>query len=142
MLQTLSAFHQGVLKGWKIMTTILLVDDDVEMRILAQRVLQHARYQLLEAADGEEALRLAREYEGEIHLLVADVVMPGSISGYEVAERLSKDRPNLKVLYISAYTDDEVAYHGVSGPGINFLPKPFNVAELTHKVRQVLEQGT
>ncbi len=124
------------------MTTILLVDDEIEARILAQRVLQHARYQLLEAADGEEALRLARQYEGEIHLLVADVVMPGGMGGQEVAEQLSKDRPNLKVLYISAYSDDEIAYRGGLGPGINFLPKPFNVAELTGKVRQVLEQGT
>jgi DNA-binding NtrC family response regulator len=123
------------------MTTILLVDDDVKVRILAQRVLQHAKYQLLEAADGEEALRLAQQYEGEIHLLVADVVMPGGMSGHEVAEQLSKDRPNLKVLYISAYADDEIADHGVLGPGINFLPKPFNVAELTGKVRQALEQG-
>ena len=123
------------------MTTILLVDDDVKVRILAQRVLQHAKYQLLEAADGEEALRLAQQYEGEIHLLVADVVMPGGMNGQEVAEELSKDRPNLKVLYISAYADDEIADHGVLEPGINFLPKPFNVAELTGKVRQALEQG-
>ena len=124
------------------MTTILLVDDDVKVRILAQRVLQHAKYQLLEAADGEEALRLAQQYEGEIHLLVADVVMPGRSYRQEVAEQLSKDRPNLKVLYISAYADDEIADHGVlGGPGINFLPKPFNVAELTGKVRQALEQG-
>jgi two-component system cell cycle sensor histidine kinase/response regulator CckA len=129
-------------KGWKIMTTILLVDDDLTVRILAQRVLQHAQYQLLEAADGEEALRLARQYEGEIHLLVADVVMPGGMSGQEVARQLSKDRPNLKVLYISGYTDDEIPYHSLLEPGVNFLPKPFNVGQLTRKVRQVLEQST
>ena len=103
---------------------VLVVDDDQRTVELVKLYLNRDGYRVLTAHDGVEALRLARQYEGEIHLLVADVVLPGGMSGQEVAEQLSKDRPNLKVLYISAYADDEIADHGILGPGINFCQNP------------------
>jgi PAS domain S-box-containing protein len=119
--------------------TILLVEDNPEVRDLARQVLARQGYTVLEAAEGEEALRRAEAHAGPIHLLLTDVVMPG-MTGKALAERLGALRPDLKVLYMSGYTDETIAHHGVLEPGVAFLQKPFTSFNLALKVRQVLNQ--
>jgi signal transduction histidine kinase/ActR/RegA family two-component response regulator len=118
--------------------TVLLVEDEPEVRGLARDILRQQGYTVLEAADGDEALRVGREYRGPIHLLVTDVVMP-QMGGRQLADRLQAGRDELKVLYVSGYTDDDILRQGVSETGTAFLPKPFTAAALAHKVRQVLD---
>ena len=119
--------------------TVLLVEDEPEVRGLARDILQQQGYTVLESADGDEALRVGREHAGPIHLLVTDVVMP-LMGGRELADRLRAGRGETKVLYVSGYTDDAILHQGVSETGTAaFLPKPFTAAALAHKVRQVLD---
>jgi CheY-like chemotaxis protein len=118
--------------------TVLLVEDEPEVRGLARDILQQQGYTVLESADGDEALRIGREHVGPIHLLVTDVVMP-QMGGRELADRLRAGRRETKVLYVSGYTDDAILHQGVSQTGTAFLPKPFTAAALAHKVRQVLD---
>ena len=118
--------------------TVLLVEDDEMIRNLVQKVLKANGYTVLVAASGHDALRLAGQHQGRIHLVMTDVVMPG-INGREVAERLAAARAGIKVLYLSGYTDDAIVHHGVLEPGIAFLQKPFTPAVLARKVREVLE---
>ena len=118
--------------------TVLLVEDEPEVRGLARDILHQQGYTVLEAADGDEALHVGREHGGPIHLLVTDVVMP-QMGGRELADRLRAGRTETKVLYVSGYTDDAILRQGVSETGTAFLPKPFTAAALAHKVRQVLD---
>lgn len=118
--------------------TILLVEDEAIVRALSRRVLQGCGYTVLEAGTGDEALRLFREHSGPIHLLLTDVVMPGT-GGRDLAEVLAPLHPGIKVLYVSGYTDDAVLRHGVSREQINFLQKPFTPVTLATKIREVLE---
>ena len=117
---------------------VLLVEDEPAVRALVRRVLQGCGYTTLEAGDAEEAVRVCAGHAGPIHLVVTDVVMPGS-GGRVLAERLLGLRPGLRVLYVSGYTDDAVVRHGVRHAEVNFLQKPFTPAALAHKVRQVLD---
>jgi PAS domain S-box-containing protein len=117
--------------------TILLVEDDDTVRDLAREVLQESGYRVLVASHGEEALRLGGSHDGPIHLMLTDVVMPGG-SGRVYAEKLGAARPDMKVLYMSGYTDDAIVRHGLLDPHIAFLEKPFTPAALTGKVREVL----
>jgi two-component system cell cycle sensor histidine kinase/response regulator CckA len=119
--------------------TILVVEDEETVRRLARLALTMHGYAVLEAADGEEAVRVAGEYRGEIHLLVTDVVMPG-MGGQEVAERLKASRPGIRVLFQSGYTDDAVVRHGVLHAEVAFLQKPYTPAVMATKVRDVLDQ--
>ena len=119
--------------------TILLVEDADMVRDLARRTLTFRGYTVLEAHDGEEALRLSTQHEGPIHLLVTDVVMPGGISGRQLAERLMATRPEMRVLYMSGYADDAIVRHGLLEPGMAFLQKPFAPDILALKVREVLD---
>jgi signal transduction histidine kinase len=120
--------------------TVLLVEDEPLVRDLAHRLLKQQGYNVLEAANGVQALRVAQEHAGEtIHLLQTDVVMP-QMGGKELANQLKILRPEVKVLYTSGYTDDAIVHHGVLEPGINFLQKPFSPATLAQKVREVLDQ--
>jgi two-component system, cell cycle sensor histidine kinase and response regulator CckA len=119
--------------------TILLTEDEPALRALARHVLAMNGYKVLEAANGEKALRIAEEYKGTLHLLVTDVVMPG-MSGRQLTERLAAVRPGMKVLYLSGYTDDAVVRHGVLQAETAFLQKPFTPNALALKVRQVLDQ--
>jgi PAS domain S-box-containing protein len=119
--------------------TILLAEDEAALLELCARVLVACGYKVLTAADGDEALRVAAAHEGPIHMLITDVVMPGT-AGRTVASILTERRPGLRVLYMSGYTDDAVIRHEVLREGMNFLQKPFTPVALTYKVREVLEE--
>jgi two-component system cell cycle sensor histidine kinase/response regulator CckA len=120
--------------------TVLLAEDQPEVRRLALRILKGNGYRLLEAASGPEALAVSRGHEGPIDLLVTDVIMP-EMTGRELASRLKESRPQLKVLYVSGYTADVIGREGVLDPGVAYLPKPFTPAQLSIKVREVLGQS-
>ncbi len=120
--------------------TILLVEDEDRLRELTQSILTAAGYSVLACSGGDEALRRSDELPGEIHLLLADVVMPG-LGGREVAEELSRRRPGIKVVFMSGYTDDAVVRSGAVGEGVAFLQKPFTLASLTETIRSVLDSG-
>jgi PAS domain S-box-containing protein len=118
--------------------TVLIVEDDDSLRKLARTVLKQRGYKVLEAENGEDALRISKEHEGPIDLLITDVVMP-RMGGKEVAERLQTLYPRMKVIYMSGYTDEAIVHHGVLVPGLNFLEKPFSPEGLARKVREVLD---
>ncbi len=117
--------------------TILLVEDEYAVRALCSRVLQAAGYRVLEAADGAQAVELARSHAGPIDLVVTDVVMPG-ISGRQAADAITGMRPEVRVLYMSGYTDDDILRHGVLRGLVAYLPKPFTPDVLLARVREVL----
>ncbi|MEA2062960.1 MAG: PAS domain S-box protein [Gemmatimonadota bacterium] len=118
--------------------TVLVVEDDEMVRDLACTILRSQGYNVIEACDGHEALSKSRRKKGDIHLLLTDVIMP-EMKGNELHKRLIKKRPDIKVLYMSGYTDNVIAHHGVLDPGINFLQKPFSLKGLLKKVRETLE---
>jgi two-component system, cell cycle sensor histidine kinase and response regulator CckA len=120
--------------------TILLVEDAEPLRKLAHMFLQETGYDVLTAADGAEALEVARGCSRPIHLLLTDVVMPG-INGRVLAERLAPLQPGMKVLYMSGYTDSFIAGHGVLEAGTHLLHKPFTQETLARKVRELLDSG-
>ena len=120
--------------------TILVVEDEISVRRLGAEFLASSGYSVLEAQDGGEALQECEQHRGPIHLLMTDLVMPG-MSGWELAMRLAGQRPEMKVIYVSGYTDDTIVPHGVLEEEIAFLPKPFSLNELAHKVREALESG-
>jgi CheY-like chemotaxis protein len=122
--------------------TILLVEDEEMVRKLACTVLEKNGYRVLEASSGEKALDAVRGQNGNpIHLMVTDVVMPG-MSGRQLADRLVSLRPELKVLFMSGYTDDAIVHHGVLDPGIAYIQKPFTPDALASKVREILDGGS
>ena len=118
--------------------TILLVEDEEEIRALAREILEGYGYTLLVAHDAAEALLIAERHLGPIHLLVTDVVMP-KMSGRDLAKALAPARPETRVLYASGYTDSAIVRHGVLGEGIDFIQKPFTPEALGRKVREVLD---
>jgi signal transduction histidine kinase/ActR/RegA family two-component response regulator/HAMP domain-containing protein len=120
--------------------TVMVVEDEPVVRSLAVRALVDQGYRVLQAPDGQAALTTSRAFEGEVHLLVTDVVMPG-MNGKELADRLAVERPGLRVLYVSGYTDHAVVRHGVLQEGIAFLSKPFDLRDLVRTVREVLDSG-
>ena len=118
--------------------TILLVEDDEVVRKLVSEVLDNEGYRLLEAANGVAALSICSQYEEPIHLLLTDVIMP-EMSGRDLADRLVPQHPEMKVLFMSGYTDDVIADHGVLDAGTPFIQKPFAPDVLVRKVRDVLD---
>jgi len=119
--------------------TVLLVEDESAVRAIARETLRARGFKVLEAQNGEEALRVAEGTPGAIDLLLTDVVMPG-ISGRTLADRLKAQRRGLRVLYMSGYTADALGHHGVLDAGISYLQKPFASDQLARKVREVLDQ--
>jgi PAS domain S-box-containing protein len=118
--------------------TILLVEDEPGVRALAEITLRGNGYKLLVAGEYIEALALARQHAGSIHLLLTDVIMPG-LNGRELADLLHALRPQMRVLFISGYTADAIAQHGILDEDVAFLPKPFTPRDLLRKVRETLD---
>jgi signal transduction histidine kinase/ActR/RegA family two-component response regulator len=118
--------------------TVLLVEDEEMVRRMAHEILLMNGYQVLESSHGAEALDTCREHRGPIHLMLTDVVMP-RMSGRELAEHAATLRPEMRVLYMSGYTDDSIVHHGVLDEGMAFIEKPFTPNSLAHKVRAALD---
>jgi two-component system, cell cycle sensor histidine kinase and response regulator CckA len=118
--------------------TILLVEDEAQVRRLAASILRQRGYDVLEAASGHEALRIAEGYASSIDVLVTDVVMP-QMRGTEVARLLREQRPAVKVLFMSGYTEDELLRRDAGGEGTGFLGKPFSPAALARRVRALID---
>jgi len=118
--------------------TVLLVEDDRNVRLLAGEMLRMNGYNVLQARNGREALDLVRGHDHPIHLLLTDVVMP-QMSGRELAENIADIQPGIRVLYMSGYTDGVIAHHGVLDDGVAYLQKPFTADFLARKVREVLD---
>jgi two-component system cell cycle sensor histidine kinase/response regulator CckA len=119
--------------------TVLLVEDEPAVREFAVATLREKGYAVVEAVNGEEGLRLARQHDGKIDLVLTDVVMP-IMGGKEMADALRAAHPDMKILFTSGYTDDALVQHGVLRPDIKFLQKPYMTATLTRKVREVLDE--
>lgn len=121
--------------------TILVAEDEDGVRSLTREVLEKYGYTVLEAANGEEALKVADRHQGPLDLLLSDVVMP-RMGGPELAQALVARRPELKVLYMSGYTDHPMVRRGVVNAGVAFLQKPFTPTVLVSRIREVLEAFT
>ena len=118
--------------------TILLVEDEKGVRAMIRRILKQEGYTVLEASNSQEAFLHVDQHKDAIQLMITDVVMPG-MGGGELAERMKSSRSDMKVLFVSGYTGDAIARHGVLAKGMNFLEKPFTAEGLTSKVRGVLD---
>jgi two-component system, cell cycle sensor histidine kinase and response regulator CckA len=118
--------------------TVLLAEDEEQVRRIARVILEMNGYRVLEASGGDEALSIYKQHEGQIDLVMTDVVMP-QMSGRELAQILERLQPGIKVLYMSGYTDDAIVRHGLLDQEIAFLQKPFTPEALTCKVREVLD---
>ena len=117
----------------------LIGEDDDALRKLACKILVSRGYTILEAPNGEAALRVSEEHDGPIHLMLTDVIMPG-MSGRDLEEHLHHLRPAMRVVYMSGYTDDTIAHHGVLEKGTEFIQKPFSPQSLARKMREVLDR--
>jgi CheY-like chemotaxis protein len=124
-----------VAPGWE---TILLVEDEADVRDLARDILRECGYTVLEAGDAQQAMSVASAHAGAIHLLLTDVVMPGA-SGRDLVQRISPVRPTMKIVYMSGYTDDAIVHHGVLDAGVTLIAKPFSPEDLARRIRSVLD---
>ncbi|HZD54701.1 MAG TPA: ATP-binding protein, partial [Candidatus Aquicultoraceae bacterium] len=129
--------HSGE-KGWE---TLLLAEDEDLVRELARTILVEKGYRILEARNGREAVGIALRHEGPIHMLVTDVVMP-QMSGRELARRMERIRPGIRVLYMSGYTENAIVHHGVLDSGTAFVQKPFRIETFLRTVREELDRSS
>jgi two-component system cell cycle sensor histidine kinase/response regulator CckA len=120
--------------------TILVVEDNASLRELTRKILQRQGYTVLLSGNGEEAMRICDEHDGTIALALTDVVMPG-VSGRELANHLQHRRPDMRILYMSGYTDDAILHLGVLNAGVPLLEKPFTPGALVAKIRDVLDSA-
>jgi len=121
--------------------TVLVVEDEPSLRLLIGEMLEESGFEVLQAEDPSAAIEVSRAHQGNIDLLLTDLVLP-RINGRELAERLASTQPQLRVLFMSGHTDDEIDRQGVRTEEIAFLPKPFSLDELTEKVRETLDQAS
>jgi PAS domain S-box-containing protein len=135
-VQPLRAIDPGMLQG---VETVLLVEDEEMVRKLARQILETCGYKVLEAPHGGAALLLCERHDGPLHLMLTDVVMP-EMSGRELMQRLSPIRPEMRVLFMSGYTEHAIVYHGVVEAETHFIQKPFTPEALARKVREVLDE--
>ncbi len=119
----------------------MIVEDEEAVRNLTREILEECGYTIIEARNGLEALEICSHSECDIDLLITDVVMP-QMGGRELAEKLAVTHPQLKVLFISGYTNDAVVRHGIMEDNTNFIQKPFTLDDITKKVREVLDSST
>jgi CheY-like chemotaxis protein len=120
--------------------TILIVEDEAMLRDLACEILRDCGYRILEAISGRQALEVWRQHEGEINLLLTDMVMPEGISGVELSERLVAEYPQLKVVFMSGYTTDEISPELLARNNASFIQKPYGHADLARVVRESLDK--
>jgi DNA-binding NtrC family response regulator len=118
--------------------TILLVEDEPSILKVTVRMLERKGYTVIAAGTPGEAIELAHTYSGEIHLLMTDVIMP-EMNGRNLAGNICNHHPDLKCLFMSGYTANVIAHHGVLDDGVNFIQKPFSMDDIFAKVRQVLD---
>ncbi len=118
--------------------TIVLAEDETMVRSLVSHTLKEYGYQVIEAENGYEALKLCKQHQDTFHLLFTDVIMP-EMGGRELADQVKELNPDVKVLYMSGYTDDAVVHHGVLDPGIEFIQKPFSPIKMLEKIRTILD---
>jgi two-component system, cell cycle sensor histidine kinase and response regulator CckA len=121
--------------------TILVVEDENIVRMVVTRALSKCGYHILEASDAPKALKVAEEFAGRIDLLLTDIVMPGGMSGCELAEKLSQSRPEMSLLYMSGYPYETIASKGLLPNGVRFLEKSFSANVLCERVRETLAGG-
>jgi len=122
--------------------TILVVEDDPSLRLSVRKALAQLGYRILEAPTGVKALEVWRQNRGDIRLLLTDLVMPDGMTGKDLAQRLLKEEPNLKVIYMSGYTADILGKDFPLDQGVNFLSKPFQALKLAHTIRDCLDKRT
>jgi CheY-like chemotaxis protein len=118
--------------------TILLVEDEPSVRLIAQRILERQGYVVLLASDGAEARAISAAFDSTIHLVISDAVMPG-MTGAEVVRHLQEARPGLKALFMSGYTDDEILRRGIVSSTAAFIHKPFTLQDFSRATRQALD---
>ncbi|WP_455957791.1 response regulator [Methylorubrum aminovorans] len=118
--------------------TVLVVEDEAAVREIACAILADLGYRVLEAADGEEALRVFGANMAAIDLLLTDVVLPGKVRGRELSERVLALRPNVRVVFMSGYTENSIVHHGRLGDGVHLVGKPFKREQLDRRVAEVL----
>ena len=118
--------------------TILLVEDEENLRRLARQYLENQGYNMIDAPDGSIAIQISQAHKGPIHLLLTDVIMPG-MNGRELANKVSPTRPEMRVLYMSGYTENHIGHNGTLDQGITLLQKPFTLPALKAKVREMLD---
>ncbi|MBF0410307.1 MAG: response regulator [Candidatus Riflebacteria bacterium] len=119
--------------------TILLVEDEPKILEISTTILKNLNYQVLSSGNPLEALQIAERFREDIHLLLTDVIMP-EMNGYELAKKISALHPETKCLYMSGYTKNVIAHHGILKEGLKFIPKPFSIKSIAFKIREVLEQ--
>jgi nitrogen-specific signal transduction histidine kinase/ActR/RegA family two-component response regulator len=131
--------EQSPARSFRGSETILVAEDDEMLRDMAREMLEGYGYRIITAENGREAMKIADSHDGPIHLLLTDVVMPG-MDGRELADQLQKKLPEIKVLYMSGYTANAIAHHGVLEENVEFIQKPFTQEGLAGKVREVMDQ--
>ncbi|MFA6002533.1 MAG: PAS domain S-box protein [Elusimicrobiota bacterium] len=130
--------HEPSHAEFKGSETILLVEDDISVRMVARRILGNCGYSVLEAGSGEEALRVSAAHPGCIHLMVTDVIMP-VMNGLQLAKDIQPKRPDMRILFMSGYTDELLSSKGLSPKDFNFIQKPFAPKDLARKIRELLD---